>query len=130
VRILFADDNPDTREMFGLMFAMSGHETRMATNGAEALEWAQKEDFDITILDVEMPILSGLEALRILREKAPPVSFPIVMFTAYRDKETEQAAQQYGVREIIHKPILPTTFVQQIEAIVRECSLCTCNEPG
>jgi CheY-like chemotaxis protein len=106
--------------MFGLMFEISGHETRMAANGAEALEWAQKEDFDITILDVEMPVLSGLEALRMLREKSPPVSFPIVMFTAYRDKEIQQAAHQYGAREIIHKPILPVALIQQVEAIVRE----------
>lgn len=120
MRILFADDNSDTRDMFHLMFAISGHEVRMATNGAEALEWAQKESFDITILDVEMPILSGLEALQALREKSPPVSFPIVMFTAYQDKKTEEVAQQYGATEIIYKPILPVAFIQQIEAIVRE----------
>jgi CheY-like chemotaxis protein len=118
MRILFADDNDDTRTMFRLVFEISGHVVRMAANGSEAVEWAQKEDFDISILDVEMPILSGLEALKILREKIPPVSFPIVIFTAYRDKEIEQTAELYGAKEIIYKPILPMAMVQQIEALV------------
>jgi CheY-like chemotaxis protein len=118
MRILFADDNADTRNMFRLVFEISGHMVRTAANGCEAVEWVKKEDFDVSILDVEMPVLNGLEALKMIREKIPPISFPIVMFTAYRDKEIEQMAQQYGAKEIIYKPILPMTMVKQIEALV------------
>ncbi len=118
MRVLFADDNDDTRTMFRLVFEISGHSVRTASNGAEAVEWAQKEEFDVSVLDVEMPVLNGLEALRMLREKEAPATFPIVMFTAYRDNEIERVAHQYGAKEIIYKPILPAAFVKQIEDIV------------
>ncbi|HWO17996.1 MAG TPA: response regulator [Kofleriaceae bacterium] len=66
-RVLVVDDHPDTAEVLSVLFKMLGHETRSSRRGREALELAREHDFDLILLDIGLPDLSGYEVVRELR---------------------------------------------------------------
>ena len=118
MRILFADDNPDTRDLFQIVFSLSGHNTLMASDGAQAVRWAQTQEFDIAVLDLEMPIMDGLAALRCIRQMPRQPPLPVVIFTGYQDDETRNSAQASGANLILYKPLMPLAMLQQLEKLV------------
>jgi CheY-like chemotaxis protein len=70
MRILFADDNADTRNMFRLVFEISGHMVRTAADGSEAVEMGEEKKTSMSVFSMwKMPVLNGLEALKMIREK-------------------------------------------------------------
>jgi DNA-binding response OmpR family regulator len=78
-RILWADDEMDLLSPYILFLEEKGYEVATATNGKDAVELCQKETFDIIFLDENMPGLSGLETLALIKEIDPNV--PLVMIT-------------------------------------------------
>ena len=59
MRILFVDDAPDTRCLFDMAFKIEGHSTRLAADGAEAVQAVEEELFDAIVMDIEMPRMNG-----------------------------------------------------------------------
>jgi CheY-like chemotaxis protein len=120
MRILFVDDLPDTRELFRLALSLQGHSVHLAANGLESVAAVKNhENFDVIIMDIEMPEMNGWDAVREIRAMEKGREIPIVMFTAYGNGVTLKLAQQVGANSVLHKPISPQdliTHVQQIAA--------------
>jgi CheY-like chemotaxis protein len=119
MRILFVDDLPDTRDVFRLAFGIQGHNTRLASNGREAVDAVGEESFDAIIMDVEMPEMNGFEAVKNIRQLEFGRSVPIIMFTAYGDNEAQEKAAESGADLLLHKPILPQELLSRIEQLSR-----------
>lgn len=119
MKILFADDNADTRQMFQMVFQLHGHTTRLVLNGEEAVEAAAAEVFDAIVLDVEMPVLDGLEAMQRIRRLPHGRDTPIIVFTGYARREYERQALELGANDVIYKPLLPDDLLTRIQQLQR-----------
>lgn len=117
MRILFVDDLPDTRDVFRLAFGIQGHNTRLASNGREAVDAVREEAFDAVIIDVEMPEMNGFDAVKHIRQLDHGSKVPIIMFTAYGDNEAQEKASEAGADLLLHKPILPQELLMRIEQL-------------
>ena len=119
MRILFADDVKDTRDIFALIFANEGFETVTADNGSEAVFLVEQasQPFDVIVLDVEMPIMDGWEALEAIRALPQSREVPVILFTAYGSPEMRQIALSAGANELVHKPILGHDMIHHIYTV-------------
>ena len=114
-RILVADDDSSIRQVLEAVLTGDGYEVTSVANGKEALEVAQRDPFDLILLDVQMPHLDGLEAARQLRRDARLADVPIVMLTGRTADRDIEAAFADGVTDYITKPFA----VSQLRARVR-----------
>lgn len=113
--ILVADDNPETRELIGLVLKDARMEVIFAENGSELLVRWRSNQVDLIILDVMMPVMDGFEACRRIRRAS---DIPIIFLTA-RDQEREVVnGFEIGADDYIVKPFRPAEFVARIQAIL------------
>ena len=123
-KILLADDNPINLDLTTRLLEKKGHKITTAENGKEAVDRFLESSFDVILMDLEMPIISGIEAARQIRakEKASsidtPAYTPIIAMTAH-DQETERTAcLVVGMDGFISKPIDIKTLNQTIQEII------------
>jgi len=115
-RVLLADDEQDILEPVSYALRTAGFEVECAIDGEAALERALEGDYDIVILDVVMPGLSGTDVCRQLRARS---AVPIVMLTA-RDGEVERViGLELGADDYITKPFSTAELVSRLRAILR-----------
>lgn len=101
-RILVVDDEAGIRLLLQEFLKREGYETMLAANGQEALSFAQQESFACALLDMRMPNMSGLELLEELKVLQPEL--PVMMMTAYGERQLIEQAQQLGVTHYFTKP--------------------------
>lgn len=104
-RLLVVDDNDLNREMLTRRLVRKGFEVVMAANGYEAMDEVEKSPFDLILLDIMMPGVTGLEVLEILRKRHSAAELPIIMATAKTQSEDVVAALNLGANDYVTKPI-------------------------
>jgi two-component system, OmpR family, aerobic respiration control sensor histidine kinase ArcB len=106
VKVLVAEDSPTNQAIICHMLTKMGAEFEVAEDGVEALHWLEREDFDILLIDIEMPRLSGIEVIRTLRANDRLHShMPIVAVTAYVLRANREAIYAAGADAILPKPL-------------------------
>lgn len=118
MRILFVDDLRDARELFRIAFSMQGHTVQLSANGLEAVAAVEQEEFDVIVMDVEMPEMNGWDAVRTIRAMPQGKQVPIVMFTAYGNGVTLKLAQDVGANGVLHKPLSPQELISRVTQMV------------
>lgn len=114
-RILVVDDEDVNREILKSFLRKQGHESVFAINGAQAVEMAAREPFDLILMDVQMPVMDGLEATRRIRELPLPHSHvPIIGLTASFRASDVQTYFQAGMTKCLAKPIDWTRFADAL----------------
>ena len=104
--VLLAEDSQDTRSMLKRAFELKGYRVYEAEDGLEALEMAQQHRPSLIVMDLNMPVLDGLEAVKSLREQeGPGEQVPIVAITAYDVPGMEDAALETGCNHYLRKPL-------------------------
>lgn len=122
-RILIAEDEPDIRELIKLALQFNGYEVHSASDGVEAVELAENNQFDLIMLDVRMPRLTGYEACRRLRKMDSTKNVPIVFLSA-KGQETEvDEGMEAGADRYILKPFAPIELANEINQILSEKEL-------
>jgi CheY-like chemotaxis protein len=117
LRVMLAEDNPTNQLVASQMLESLGATVTLARDGAEALEIVGREGFDVALIDIEMPRVSGLEVIRTIRAAAGPLGqLPMVALTAYVMREHRAAIESAGADGIIAKPILS---IEQFGADIR-----------
>jgi two-component system response regulator HydG len=101
--ILIVDDNEDLLQTFAMILKRRGFCVETAGNGTSAVDKFKEQNFDVTLMDIVMPEMNGVEAFKKIKEMQPGA--PVILMTAYSDEELIQTAREEGVRKIIHKPI-------------------------
>jgi two-component system, sensor histidine kinase and response regulator len=115
LRILLADDNLVNQRVAMTMLAKMGHRITLATNGLEALELWRQSDFDLILMDVQMPEMTGLQAtMQIRREEAIGAHVPIVAMTASAMSEERDRCLAAGMDDFISKPVSYKVIEQMI----------------
>jgi diguanylate cyclase (GGDEF)-like protein/PAS domain S-box-containing protein len=104
-RLLIVDDNEMNRDMLARRLARKGYVIELADNAKELLERVQRDAVDLVLLDIEMPDISGLDALKTLRKHYSPSELPIIMVTAKTQSDDIVTALDLGANDYLTKPI-------------------------
>jgi CheY-like chemotaxis protein len=115
-RILVADDDPALRALARAVLTREGHAVDEAPDGFAALARAEREAYDLILLDVAMPGKDGFAVLDILRARPRTRDVPVVMLTAQGDAEVP--ALERGVRDFVVKPVRPEVLAARVRRVV------------
>ena len=120
-KVLVVDDEWKIRDVLSQFLTEKGYEVILASNGEEAIELAEKENPDVILLDVRMPGIDGIETCRRLKEEEKTRSVPVIMITAFQDREIE--AYLEGADDFVVKPFNMVEISYRIESMLRICHL-------
>ncbi|MBI4356232.1 MAG: response regulator [Candidatus Omnitrophica bacterium] len=118
-RILVCDDEEGIRESVALILG-DDYDLAMATNGDEAIQKIQQGDFDLVLLDIQMPRVGGLQALEWIKKTEPDL--PVVMLTAYQSVEVAKQALKLGATDYIPKPFEREELLEQVKKALRSAT--------
>src|SRR5437899_8576156 len=104
-RLLIVDDNELNRDMLARRLARKGYQILLAENARQLPQRVKQDAVDLVLLDIEMPEVSGLEALKTLRETYSPIELPIIMVTAKNQSDDVVKALNLGANDYVTKPI-------------------------
>lgn len=116
-RILVVDDEPQVLRVVSRYLERQGFETKGASDGAMALELVASRNFDAVLSDISMPGLSGLELLRVVRERDPDL--PVILMTALPAIESAARAVEYGALRYLTKPLDLNALIEAVHYGVR-----------
>jgi signal transduction histidine kinase/CheY-like chemotaxis protein len=106
LNVLIAEDNPVNQEFAAEALRRLGHRVRVASDGEEALRMMQREFYDLVLMDVQMPRLSGLETTKKYRDTEPRgIHTPIIALTAHTGRDERQRCIEAGMDAVLTKPI-------------------------
>ena len=112
-RILVADDEQSMREFLNIMLEKEGYKVSLASNGEEVVKLIDSDLFDLVLLDIRMPKLDGISALKKIKAIAPETI--VIMITAYASADTAIKAMKEGAYDYITKPFK----VEEIKLIIK-----------
>lgn len=116
-RILIVDDEPSMREGLADNLVFEGYTAEMAANGIEALEKLHTDQYDLVILDVMMPGLSGFDVCKKLRQEENNV--PVILLTAKGEEIDRVLGLELGADDYITKPFSLRELLARVKAILR-----------
>lgn len=116
LKILVVDDIFSNRLLLTELIKTIGHESKQAENGKVAIDLLEKENFDLVIMDIEMPVMNGLETTEYIRTKFPPPknAINIVALTAHNPSIFFEDFGDAGFNELITKPYSLEKIVEVI----------------
>ncbi|MDC9527254.1 ATP-binding protein [Pseudoalteromonas sp. Angola-30] len=115
---LVVDDNPINQEIIEALLSKMNMTVVLANNGKEALECVDKHEVDIIFMDIQMPVMDGLEATRILRQRG--YITPIIAITAAAFSNDKKAAIRAGMDDYLVKPLLFGALYETIEKHIKK----------
>ncbi len=120
LRILLAEDNLVNQKLAKLLLERQGHTVVIANNGLEALDKVAEEEFDLALMDVQMPDMDGLEATRIIRSMDNPAvrNLPIIAMTAHAVKGDEEMCLNAGMDGYVSKPVSRNQLFETIQKVM------------
>jgi DNA-binding response OmpR family regulator len=117
-KILIAEDDQDIRELVVLTLQFNGFEVVGVEDGSMAVEKARNESFDLILMDVRMPRMTGYEACRRLKAMESTRDIPIVFLSAKGQEQEIQTGLDVGAADYILKPFAPDTLVSTIHKVL------------
>jgi signal transduction histidine kinase/CheY-like chemotaxis protein/HPt (histidine-containing phosphotransfer) domain-containing protein len=119
LRILLAEDNRINQQFARALLEKAGHSVVIADNGVKAVDAVQRGDYDVVLMDIQMPEMDGVEATRQIRKLlAPKASIPIIAMTANAMTGAREKYLEAGMDDYISKPIQPTNLLSKLAAMV------------
>ena len=115
-RILVVDDDPDTLKLVELTLKTAGHYVELASDGDTGYDLIQQGSFDLILLDVMMPDVSGFDVMQRLNKEGKPYP-PVVIFTARNRPEDQETGFRLGARNYIIKPVTRGQLLDIIQNI-------------
>ena len=101
-KVLVVDDEEPVRNLFRDLLNREKHDVKFVASAEEALDWIEKDEFDIMLLDIKLPGISGVEALKLAKEKRPELT--VIMITGYGyDEELIAKCREFGCSGYIGK---------------------------
>jgi two-component system, response regulator, stage 0 sporulation protein F len=104
--VLIVDDIVMNRILLTEILQQGGYKFETAVNGKDAISKLEKQSFDIVLMDIEMPVMNGIETTRYIRKNFPPVknTIPIIAITAHDPSSFFEDFEGVGFNELITKP--------------------------
>lgn len=118
-RILLVDDTRLNRDLAKDLLEMEGHQVIEAVNGKECIEKARQNKPDIILLDIELPDMSGLEVMKVIKKDPEISSIPVVAFTGHNQHEEQENFLALGFSGFIPKPFDIKKFPQMVAKFLK-----------
>ena len=115
-KILIVDDVEKNLTIVQNILNLAGYETTATTTGVEALELTNKEDFDLILLDIMMPQMSGIEVCQYLKKNPLTSSIPVIFLTANSDRDTLIKAYEVGGSDYLKKPFFKEELIARVSS--------------
>ena len=119
-RLVIADDSPTILALVTLAITKDGYAPVTATNGSEALAAILEHRPELVILDAQMPVMSGYEVCRALREDVDAPQPHVIMLSAGAAEADKARARDAGIDEFVTKPFSPATLRERVREILGE----------
>jgi DNA-binding response OmpR family regulator len=121
--VLVADDDPDIRELVELKLSSAGYDVLTVADGRAALDALLTRPLDLAVLDVMMPVLSGTDVLRALRDRtsdSAPAVWPtkVILLTAKAQEADVEAGFALGADDYVVKPFSPRELLSRVQAVL------------
>ena len=113
-RVLIADDVAENRMLIEVLLKKAGYTTVSCRDGKEAVNLADKERFDLILMDIQMPEMNGLDATRTIKSRGPNCHTPILAMTASVATEDEMLCLDAGCDDYVRKPIKKESLLKKI----------------
>ncbi len=120
VRVLYVEDQQEVQWVISELLTMLGYEVACADNGRQGIEIAKSWRPNVILMDVRMPVMSGPEAVQILRRQPETASIPILALSAFSDAKTRDECKQAGVDEFLTKPVSVSRLDQAIQQAIKQ----------
>ena len=117
-RILIVEDSEDNQDIFQFFLRSVGAVTDVVDNGISAIRRVREEDYDLILMDIQLPQMDGLEATRRLRIEG--FKNPIIALTAHASAEEKLSSLESGCLGLITKPVSQDTLIKQILTIIND----------
>ena len=117
-RVLIADDNPTNRFVAEKLVAIAGCEAVSVEDGDEAVAALRAERFDLVLMDIKMPRMGGLEAVRLIRADPRIADTPVIALTANADPADARTYMEQGMDGVVEKPIKPEVLFAAMERVI------------
>jgi len=123
MKVLIVDDNPSIQNMYSRMMQLSDIAAVVIGDGSLVLETALREKPDIILMDIMMPKMNGIEALRILKADEQAKAIPVIMLSAYEeDKLLLEAINTGAVRYLVKSNVEPKQVIEIIREVLANSS--------
>jgi signal transduction histidine kinase/ligand-binding sensor domain-containing protein/CheY-like chemotaxis protein len=121
LHILLAEDNLVNQKIGKGLLHKRGHSVVIAKDGSEAVSFLAREAFDIVLMDIQMPVMDGLKATRLIREseKQTGQHVPIVAVTAHAVEGYKTQCTEVGMDAFLSKPLVPELLFETVESLAR-----------
>jgi two-component system cell cycle response regulator DivK len=121
-KILIVEDNALNIKLFCDLLAAHGHQPEAVTDSRNALEAARSFEPDLVITDIQLPHVSGLELIRLIRNDEKLSNTPIMAVTAYSARGDEERIREAGAQAYVSKPISVARFAQTVDDLLEKGS--------
>jgi DNA-binding response OmpR family regulator len=118
-KILYIEDNQDTAEAVEIMLNFAGYETIIASSGKEGLKLAEKESFNLFLLDVMLPDMSGWDIFETLKKKEIKAKYAFLSAIPVSLERMEELKKS-GVSDYITKPFTKSDLIERVHKILKE----------
>lgn len=112
--VLFVDDNTTNRQIGHAFLEKVNCNITEAVDGQEAVDWMKRKTFDLVLMDIQMPVMNGVEATRYIKENHPEIQTPIVALTAFILKEQQKEFFEAGMEDVVTKPFTAAKLVSKV----------------
>jgi two-component system cell cycle response regulator DivK len=119
-KILIVEDNALNIKLFCDLLAAHGHEPEAVTDSRNALDAARQFAPDLVITDIQLPHVSGLDLIRMIRKDDELSATPIMAVTAYSTAEDEERIRAAGAQAYVSKPISVVRFAETVDNLLKE----------
>lgn len=116
-KILVVDDDMMNLRMAEFILQQYGYEVVKCESGMDCLNYLKEEKTDLILLDIEMPIMNGIQVLKEIRGNDDIADTPVMFLTASADADTVEDARKLGVVDYINKPFLPDELKSRVEKV-------------
>ncbi|MEY4718455.1 MAG: hypothetical protein RL563_1073, partial [Pseudomonadota bacterium] len=124
-KILLVEDVDINQEVAIEFLAKAGLLTTIANHGAEAVNWVKKQKFDAILMDLQMPVMDGFEATRLIRELPNGESLPIIALSAAAMLQDKQACKTASMDDHISKPLEPNKLIKTLVRLIKPLAIDT-----
>ncbi|MCQ8181810.1 response regulator [Methylomonas sp. SURF-1] len=114
-KILIVEDNPQNLYLIEFLLRSANIATVSAANGEQALAMARSERPDLILMDIQMPEMDGYEATRKLKSDPETRNIPVIGVSSYAMPSSRKEALAAGMAAYIEKPLIPETFLSQLQ---------------
>jgi two-component system, sensor histidine kinase RpfC len=120
LNILVAEDNNTNQKVINSILEYGQHNATLVNNGKEALEYLSDNTYDLIILDMQMPIMGGIETANLFHENYPDKNTPIIILTANATSEAAEECEAANIDAYLTKPVEPEKLLNTISMLAKD----------